>query len=247
MMHERGGPIVLPDPFTVGDYIDDFTDFLASYAGWGVVVIVFVCTIVMATRPFIFKVKLTRIQRVTLELFIAFDLLIARSIAVARIWHRPDMPQPYRVVFWLTVFVLCWRFFYFALWSTWVRPAALGTWHYVIKPRVRQAIGLLVAIVIIIVSSYLAFTLASDTSDIPPVATPLAPACSLHACRVSRSETPVAFDPDERFQEAASVFVPIYRAAPTGYVADHEHMLMRWYYPTEVPMPSLEDERMANR
>lgn len=130
-----------PDPqmLTLWDYLDDFTDFLAIYAGWGVVVLIVGCLVVMFLRPRVLRIANTVVQRVTTEFFLAMTLLVGRSIVV-RATYRADLPQPLRAVFWLIVFTLCWRFFYFALWAVWVRPLARGMWRMVIRPRVFRCV-----------------------------------------------------------------------------------------------------------
>jgi hypothetical protein len=132
MMQHESNPSVL----TIGDYIDDFTIFLAAFAGWGVVVIIIFSLLVMLLRPIVLHIKSNRVQEVTTELFIGLTMLIGRNIASVYVFHRPDIPQPYRIVFWLICLALFWRYAYFALWSTWVRPVLVGIWRFLIKPRV---------------------------------------------------------------------------------------------------------------
>jgi hypothetical protein len=134
---------------TFSDYLDDFTDFLAMFAGWGVVVVVVLTLLVLIARQVIIGGWPKRLQRVTIELYIAFAMIIFRPIYLRFILHRPDLPQPTRVIFWLIVFVLCWKFFYFALWEPWLRPALLGVWHLIVRPRWRQFAAIAVALLTI--------------------------------------------------------------------------------------------------
>lgn len=135
MTHDDVGVVAL----TLGDELDSFTDFLALFAGWGVVVVVHAALLVMIIRQIVVG-RPTRIQRVTIELFVAFVLLTDRLILLAYVFHRRDLPQPWRVMFWIVVLTLIWKFFYFALWASFVRPFLRSTWSIVIAPRLREII-----------------------------------------------------------------------------------------------------------
>lgn len=135
---------------TFWDYLEDFTDFLAMFAGWGIVVIVILTLVVMITRQIVIGTWPKRLPRVTIELYIAFTMIVLRPVILHYVLRRSDLPQPLRVFFWLAVFVLSLKFFYFALWDAWLRPAMFGFWRFVIKPRAREALAVFVALLVVI-------------------------------------------------------------------------------------------------
>lgn len=105
--------------------VTQMAEALKQLAGWFIVAILILTFILMS-----FRKRRTKVQQVTYELIIAFNLIIARSIYRTYTRSINGFPEPLDTAMWLAVMVFLWRFFWFAILMLWAYPKAKGYFQY---------------------------------------------------------------------------------------------------------------------